>query len=53
MSYITKFTDKETGKILAVSFDHECSSHLVEFMEDCDDVEIEFFEFDYKFGDDE
>ena len=46
MSYndVVKFTDKETGKLLAITFDHECKYKLIEFMEHCDDVIIEFYE---------
>lgn len=47
MSYIAKFIDKDTNKTLAVTFDHELSSHLIEFVEFSDDVRVEFYEFDY------
>ena len=41
---IVKFIDKNTNKILAITFDHDCTWHLVDFCEYCDDVEIEFYE---------
>lgn len=46
MSYndVVKFIDKETGKLLAITFDHECKYKLIEFMEHCDDVIIECYE---------
>ena len=42
---ICKFIDKDTNELLAITFDHDCKWHLIEFMEYCDDVEIEFYEF--------
>lgn len=50
MSYndIVKFTDKETGRLLAITFDHECKWVLMEFMEDSDDVIIEAYELEIK-----
>lgn len=33
---IVKFTDKENGKLLAITFDHECKWVLMEFMEGSD-----------------
>ena len=46
MSYndVVKFIDKETGKLLVITFDHECKYKLIEFMEYCDDVIIESYE---------
>lgn len=46
MSYndVVKFTDKETGRLLAITFDHEYKWVLMEFMEDSDDVIIEAYE---------
>lgn len=49
MSYndIVKFTDKETGRLLAITFDHECKWVLMEFMEGSD-VIIEAYELEIK-----
>ena len=33
---IVKFTDKENGRFLAITFDHECKWVLMEFMEGSD-----------------
>ena len=46
MSYddIAKFIDKETGRLLAITFDHDCKWELVGFLENCDDVIIECYE---------
>lgn len=48
MNYgITKFIDKDTNKILAITFDHDCTSHLEEFVEFCDDVIVESYKLDW------
>lgn len=49
MSYndVVKFTDKETGRLLAITFDHECKWVLMEFMEGSD-VIIEAYELEIK-----
>ena len=40
-------TDKETGRLLAITFDHECKWVLMEFMEGSD-VIIEAYELEIK-----
>lgn len=49
MSYndVVKFTDKENGRLLAITFDHEYKWVLMEFMEDSD-VIIEAYELEIK-----
>lgn len=49
MSYndVVKFTDKETGRLLAITFDHEYKWMLMEFMEGSD-VIIEAYELEIK-----
>ena len=49
MSYndVVKFTDKETGRLLAITFDFEYNWVLMEFME-CSYVIIEAYELEIK-----
>ena len=49
MSYndVVKFTDKETGRLLAITFDHEYKWVLMEFMKGSD-VIIEAYELEIK-----
>lgn len=44
LSKVCKFIDEDTNELLAITFDHECTSHLIEFVEDCDDVLVEYYD---------